>query len=248
MTDFNNKQIYIVTGASSGIGEATALMLNEQGASVVAIARNEQRLNVLKEKAKYPENIFLEMKDLIEDIENLPQYIKALKDKYAKFSGLVCCAGIGNIVSLQSVEYEDLDTIFKINYFSPIFMVKGFADKRNNIGKGASIVIVSSVAAKCLDKGQIIYGGSKAALCASMKIISKELISKGIRVNCVLPSNINTPMTQVYSQGYEEPPKAAYPLGFGEPDDVANMITYLLSSKAKFVSGQNYVIDSGGVW
>ena len=245
MISFNKEQIYIVTGASSGIGEGTALLLNELGATVVGIARNEERLNAMKAKCKYPENMHLEIKDLAEDIEGLPNYVKELKNKYGKFSGMAYCAGISSIIPLRSLDYAYLQNMFNVNYFAPVMMIKGLVDKRNNIGNGTSVVAISSISSLCSDKGHVAYSGSKSALCASLKSISKEIISNGIRVNCLLPSNIKTPMTA--SEGYEESQKELYPLGFGEVVDVANLIIYMLSEKAKFISGQNYVIDSGVV-
>ncbi len=245
MISFNKEQIYIVTGASSGLGEATAILLNELGASVVGIGRNLEHLEGMKAKCKYPENMFLEQKDLTENIEGLPKYIKALKEKYEKFSGMAYCAGIGQFTTLQALDYDVLKKTFEINYFAPLEMIKGVADKRNNIGLGTSIVVISSIAALARDKGHIAYSGSKSALLASIKCISKEIIGKGLRINCVSPSNIKTPINNI--EGYEESQKELYPFGFGEPNDVANMIVYLLSDKAKFISGQNYIIDSGGV-
>ncbi len=247
MISFSKEQIYIVTGASSGLGEATAILLNELGATVIGIGRNLERLEGMKAKCKYPENMFLEQKDLTEDIEGLPKYVKALKEKYGKFSGMAYCAGVGGFSTLRDVNYEEMKSIFDINYFAPIFTLKGVADKRNNVGEGTSIVVISSISALARDKGCITYSATKSALCASMKSISKELLNNKIRLNCVLPSNIKTPMTQVGGEGYEDSQKSLYPFGFGEPNDVANMIVYLLSDKAKFISGQNYVIDSGGV-
>jgi len=245
MIRFNKKQIYIVTGASSGLGEETALLLNELGATVIGIARNEKRLNEMKAKCKYPENLYIEIKDLAEDIGGLYQYVKELKDKYGKFSGMAYCAGTSGIVPLQALDFNYLIKMFNINYFAPIIMTKGIVNKKNNIGYGTSIVAISSISALCSDKGHVAYSGSKSALCASLKAISKEIIANGIRVNCVLPSNIKTPMTAM--DGYEESQKEQYPLGFGEPIDVANIIAYLLSEKAKFISGQCYVIDTGVV-
>ena len=139
MISFDKEQIYIVTGASSGLGRATAMLLNELGASVVAIARREDKLNELKSECKYPENLYVEVKDLAEDIEALPQYVKSLKEKYGKFSGMAYCAGVSNINPIGSVDYDTIQKIFAINYYAPIFMTKGFVDRRCNIGKGASV-------------------------------------------------------------------------------------------------------------
>lgn len=251
MFKFNKEQIYIVTGASSGIGEATALLLNELGATVVAIARNIDRLEKMKGKCKHPDNMHLEIKDLAENIEGLPKYIKELKDKYGKFSGMAYCAGISGICPLQALDLENAQRVFNINYFAPIFMTKGFIDRRNNIGKGSSCVYISSIAAKICTRGLSIYSGAKAGIAASIKAISKEVAGQGIRMNCVLPSAIKTPM--VLDDFFnltgvtEDMQKSSYPFGWGEPSDVANMTVYLLSDKSKFISGQNYIIDSGGV-
>lgn len=251
MIAFQKEQIFIVTGASSGIGKKTALLLNELGATVVGIARSEERLLAVKNSCNYPENMHIEVKNLIEDIENLPQYVKELKGKYGKFSGMAYCAGIGILMPIHMLEYKDLQGIIETNYFAPMMFTKGIVDKRNNIGAGTSLVYISSIDALASTKGQCVYSGSKAALSASIKAVAKEVSRFGIRANCVLPSTIKTPMS-INPEGNsynftEENQLDKYPFGWGEPEDVANMIVYLLSDKAKFISGQNYIIDSGGM-
>ena len=251
MIKFNKEQIYIVTGASSGLGKATALLLNELGATVIAIARREDKLNELKTESKYSENVFIEIKDLTEDIENLPKYVRELKEKYGKFSGMAYCAGISALNPLRAISYEYARNVFDINYFVPIFMTKGFIDRRNNIGNGSSCVYISSIDAKMCIRGQSVYSGTKAGLAASIKSISKEVASHGIRMNCVMPSMIKTPMAikdfSDLTGITEDMQQNFYPFGWGKPSDVANVIVFLLSDKAKFISGQNYIIDSGGV-
>lgn len=247
---FQKEQIYLVTGASSGIGEASAILLNELGATVVGIGRNKERLKAMKDKCKYPENVFLEQKDLTQDIENLPNYVKNLKEKYGKFSGMAYCAGVSALCALKGMTYDYAKEIFDINYFAVLMMIKALADKRNNIGQGTSIVCVSSADALFGTKGQNVYAATKAALSTSIKAISKEITPLKMRINAVLPSMISTPMTEnqniknlEYNQIIQE---LSYPFGWGEASDVANMICFLLSDKAKFISGQNYIIDTGG--
>ena len=246
MISFDKDQKFIVTGASSGIGEGVALLLNEFGATVIGIGRSQERLDGMKAKCKFPENLFLENKDLTEDIDGLPAYVKSLKDKYGKFRGMAYCAGIGEVKPLQIIDYDEMKKVFDINYFAPVFMAKGFADRRVNSGKGSACVFISSIAALCSDKGHITYAGSKAALSATIKSIAREVAASGIRMNCVLPSNISTPLTTADFADIDFQLEK-YPLGIGEVSDVANMIVYLLSDKAKWITAQNYVIDCGGV-
>ena len=248
MISFQKEQIFIVTGASSGIGEATAILLNSLGATIIGIGRSKERLEAMKTECKYPQSVFLEQKDLVEDIENLPNYVKSLKEKYGKFSGMAYCAGVNGLNPLKAITYEYAKKIFDINYFSPLMMIKGVVDKRNNIGKGTSIVCISSAGILFGTKGVSIYEGSKGALYASIKAISKEITLLGMRINTLLPSMTATPLTESvkdleYHQIIRE---LRYPFGWGEPKDVANMICYLLSNEAKFISGQGYIIDSGG--
>ncbi len=246
MISFNKEQIYIVTGASSGLGEGTALLLNELGATVIGIARSEERLNAMKVKCKYPENMHLEIKDLAQDIENLPNYVKELKNKYGKFSGLAYCAGITNVQPLKLLDINEMKKMFDIDYFAPIALAKGFADKRNNAGEGSSAVFISSLAAAACNRAMATYSGAKSALIASIRSIAKEYASQKVRFNCVSPSDINTPMQAWMAEVMGESRASwSYPMGMGEVSDVANMIVYLLSDKAKWITAQNYVVDCG---
>ena len=244
MIKFNKEQRIIVTGASSGIGKGTAILLNELGASVIGIGRNVEGLEVMKSHCEYPENCFLEPKDLTEDIEGLPVYVKSLKEKYGKFQGLVLCAGVVDVKPLQMISLDEMKQMFDINYFSQIFMLKGFADRRNNIGAKASVVCVSSVAGVTSPRGLLAYSATKAAFSASAKSVSREVSAQGIRVNSIMPADIEESKMQGQAIRTEF---TDYPLETGKVEDVANMIAYLLSDKAKWITGQNYIIDCGGV-
>ena len=244
MLSFTSDQRFIVTGASSGIGEGVALLLNELGAGVIGIGRDQKRLDGMKARAKYPDKIFLERKDVAEDIPGLPAYVKALKEKYGKFQGLAYCAGLGGLMPLRAVDYENMQAMFAVNYFAPVFMAKGFADKRNNNGSGSAMVFIASRGGVRTDPGMTSYAGSKGALIATMQSIAKELAPTGLRVNCVSPALIQTNMADETSRQYAE---GKYPMGLGKVSDVANMIVYLLAEQSRWISGQNYVIDCGMV-
>ena len=242
MISFTAEQRFIVTGASSGIGEGVALLLNELGATVIGIGRNQERLDGMKARAKHPERVFLEQKDLVEDIPGLPAYVKTLKDKYGKLQGLACCAGISRITPLRALEVADVRTMFDVNFLVPLFMVKGFADRRVNNGIGSAVVCIASIGALHCDPGMASYDGSKGAMVSSMRAIARELAPQGVRVNCVSPSLIETNMIDDTSRRYAE---GRYPMGLGSVPDAANLIVYLLASESKWITAQNYIVDCG---
>ena len=218
--------------------------MNELGATVIGIGRSQERLEGMKAKAKYPENIFLEQKDLTEDIEGLPAWIKSLKDKYGKFQGMAYCAGIGRVQPLKAVDFDYMQRAFSVNYFAPVFMAKGFTDKRNNNGKGSAIVCIASGGGVHCDPGMTEYAGSKGALIATMQSVARELAPSGVRVNCVSPTLIATNMADDVARAFAE---GKYPMGIGKPEYVANVIAFLLSDKTEWITAQNYIIDCGAM-
>lgn len=130
MISFSAEQRFVVTGASSGIGESVALLLNRLGATIIGVGRNRENLASMKSKAAFPENIFLEQTDLTQDIAGLPAYVKSLKEKYGKFQGLAYCAGITQNIPLKILDFNASRKLFDIDYFAPVYMAKGMADKR----------------------------------------------------------------------------------------------------------------------
>lgn len=244
MISFTLEQRFIVTGASSGIGEGVALLLNELGATVIGIGRNQERLEGMKAKAVHPDRVFLENKDLVQDIAGLSAYVRELKDRYGKFQGMACCAGVSHSQPLQALDMDSMKSIFDINYFAPVFLTKGFTDRRNNNGKGSSVVSIASSCGVHCEPGMTSYSGAKGALIATMQSIARELAPKGLRINCVSPSLIETDMADEIARSYAG---RKYPFGLGTVSDVANMVVYLLSEQARWITAQNYIIDCGAM-
>lgn len=243
MASYSSDDIFIVTGASSGIGKALALKLNKEGASVVGIGRSIEKLENVRQESEYPELFHVEQRDLAVDVDNLPQYITSLKVKYGKFKGLACVAGEANIATTQMLSQQLIGRIFLINYTVPMLLTKGFIDKRNNIGAGAGILYIASDAGVHPDKGLVVYGASKAALINSAISISKELAGRKIRCNCISPAWVNTPMYAQQNENFGLD-LSNYALGLGSADDVAALGVFLLSDAAGWISGENYTMGT----
>lgn len=236
---FEKSQYYIVTGAASGIGKGCALLLNELGASVIAIDRNRNGLQNLLDEAVCSERLFCYEKDLVSDLENLSYFVKELKEKYGKLSGCVSCAGTAKLAPLKCLELSEARELFDINFYAHLMLLKGFADKRNNIGKGASFVAISSAVKEILPRGKSAFSASISALSTALRCVAKEVAPFGIRVNLVSPTDIGTPLTE----SLPDEVRPDYPFGIGAVDDVANLVVFLLSDKAKWITGQDYILD-----
>lgn len=247
MVSFVPDQRFIVTGAASGIGKCVALLLNKCGAGVIAVDRNTDAFDEMKNCAEHPENLFFEQKDLAQAVGELPAWVKSLKNKYGKFQGIAFCAGIGQVKPVRALEEEEVRRTFEINFFAPYMTAKAFMDKRNHNGSGTSCVFIASVAALHCDKGQSAYAGSKGALVSAIRCIAKEAALQGVRFNCVSPSAVKTPLLQSTDPEALAEQEKLYPMGMANVIDVAEMIVFLLSDKTKWITAQNYIIDCGAM-
>lgn len=234
----------LVTGASSGIGQACAILLSRLGASIVLVARDEKRLNETRDKMAEGEHVCVSF-DLA-DLERYEELFKRCASEQ-KLNGIVHAAGIGPAVPIQSVSLALMREVMNINYFAFMELVKWFSKKKYSAG--GSVVAISSVSARVGWPGGSLYCGSKGALDASMRAMALELASKKIRVNSVVPSNVRTPMLdEITSAAGDEEFRqilAKQPLGLGEPEDVAHAVAFLLSDAARFITGTQLVVDGG---
>ncbi len=246
---FKQDDIFLVTGATSGIGRAVVLSLLNYGATVIAIGKSTQKLSLLNAETGSSTRLILEKKDLSSS-DGLDKWVLSISKKFGKISGLVLSAGIQQIKPIsERLSIEKSKELFEINYFSNLQIAKGFCDRRVNIGKGSSIVFISSIASIRGNSGIVGYAGSKGAINSAMKSLAIEVSKLGIRVNAVLPGFMRTEMTQsqqdVYTKEYIKTLDDQYPLGIGMAEDVVDPILFLLSDKSKWITGIELVVDGG---
>ena len=232
----------LVTGASSGIGRATAIECSKMGAKLVVTGRNAERLQQTFEQLEGEGHAQI-IAELTSDED-----VKQLVDKCPELNGLVLCAGKGVLLPLQFCDEEKFLNVFKTNFFAPVEMLR-LLTKKKKLAKGSSVVFVSSIGGvHIFATGNAVYGASKAAVNSVMRFFANELSPKKIRVNSVNPGRVNTKLIQSGTMSEEQVNAdiEKYPLKrYGEPVEIAYGIIYLLSDASSWVTGHSLVIDGG---
>ena len=236
-----NKTI-LITGASSGIGKATAIACSKMGAKVVITGRNAERLQETFQELEGDGH-----QQIIVELTNEDD-LKRLVEEVPLLDGLVNNAGIGSKTPINFIKQSALQNILDVNTIAPIMLTKMLL-KKKKLQKGASMVLTSSISGVCsVDVGNTLYSVSKSAIDGFMKNAAKELAEKGIRVNSVNPGMVDTPIND-YSNVSDEQMQAdllRYPLKrHGKPIEIAYAIIYLLSDAAAWVTGTALKIDGG---
>lgn len=232
----------LVTGASSGIGKATAIACSRLGAHVIVSGRNSERLQETFSELDGEGHL-----QIIADLTDEDQ-IALLAEFVPPLDGFVNNAGVGNKIPINFIKRVTLQNILDVNTIAPILLSR-YLLKKKKLKRGASMVITSSIAGVCsVDIGNTLYSVSKSAVDGFMKNAVKELAEKGIRVNSVNPGMVDTPINDYTSVSEEQ--KLAdltnYPLKrHGKPEEIAYAIIYLLSDAAAWVTGTALKIDGG---
>ncbi len=222
MNDFQGKKI-VIAGACGGIGKTVSAMLAQGGAQIVALDLNEEKLAQLCEQLD-GEGHGYRVCDF-GNIEGIEPVIDDVIKQYGPVDGFVHCAGTGEVRPLKMSKYPYMVSVMNVNFFSSIGAFYGAPTK-------------------------VAYTSSKAAMNAAVKCMAVELGGKGVRVNAVAPGATNTSMRQQYesyaqdTDSYKINQIRQY-LGVCEPEDIANSIAFLLSDKARMITGTCLTVDGG---
>lgn len=242
----DNKTI-LVTGASSGIGRATAIECAKLGASVIITGRNEERLK----------NTFDELDTsmgqhhqiVLADISN-NEGLNVLVSALPSLDGLSSNAGIGmGNKPIKFINEDDIHSIFETNTFPHVLLAK-LLYKKKLLNKGASLVFTASIGGNLsFVSGSALYGISKSALDSFVRYAAIEMASRAVRVNSICPGMIETPLTAPTGAVTEEDMKKdadKYLLKrYGQPQEVARTTAFLLSDASSFITGTSIVVDGG---
>lgn len=229
----------LVTGASSGIGRQIAISFAARGAACVITARREAELQSTLNAMAPGEHALLPA-----DITDPEQRVR-MADEAGMLDGVVHCAGTSVLSPIRLATEKHVRGLFALNYEGPILLTQRLL-YRKAIRSGGSILFLSSIAGHIGVAGVGVYSGTKAALLATVRCLAMELVKHRIRVNCLSPSLVHSPLLDLMAQHVSvEAKEADHPLGFGTPEDVANAAVYFISDASRWVTGTTLVMDGG---
>lgn len=247
----------VVTGAARGMGKALATKYAKHGANVVLIDLNKDVEAVAKEIG----NLGIIALPLIVDVassQEIDAVLKEIESKFTKIDVLANCVGISTSRLILDIEEEEWDKVFNVNLKSAFLFSRGIAKHMiKNEVKDGKIVSISSQASKVGEFGNGAYSASKAGINSLTQVLALELAEYGIAVNAVCPGFVNTEMLQEVFQKrsaiegktaeeYEEILRSQVPMGrLAEPEEIADLMLFLSSDKANYITGTSMTITGG---
>ena len=246
--DFHGKN-FVVVGASSGMGRQIALELAEAGAGVLAIARNQERLEKLQQE--YPELITTAQIDVMSaKTEDWKGCLSDFAKAHGKISGGVYTAGINKPTPLQMYSEETARAIFETSFWGMVHFLQA-ATRIRVAEKGSSYVVFSSLAAHCGNRGGFAYSCAKASVQMAARVFAREIVRDGHRINSISPGWVKTPLTAdeaLANERMEAAFNSPLCLGMGNPEDVSGTVLFLLSNRGKWFTGSDILVDGGALY
>lgn len=238
----------IVTGASSGIGAATAKVLAAAGATLVLVGRNEERLAEVRAAA---EAAGARTSVALAELTDIAQAERVVDDAVSEFGplhGIVHLASVFDPRPLEDTTLESFEVQWRSSVAAPLFMTRRAVP---HLAEASSIVLVASTIALVGFPGCSAYTAAKGAVVSLGRALAVELAPKKIRVNTVVPGYVRTPMLQPHldaNEGYEEWIVANTPQArIAGPEELANTIAFMVSGLSEYVHGATLVVDGGWV-
>ena len=240
-------KLVLVTGASSGIGRATAVVLSRMGARLILAGRRMGALEETLAATTSCSDHICSTFDLT-DLDGIPKWVGDVVDGAgAQLDGAVHSAGLSATVPLRAVSGNNIDKLMTSNVSAVLMLLRGATAKLVAVPAGMSIVLISSAAAIVPSPGLITYSATKSAVNAIARSAAKELAGKGIRVNSIVPGYVQTPMLNQFAGGitdFAQNEKQQF-LGIIDPEEVGFMAAYLVSNAARSITGSQFVMDGG---
>lgn len=237
---------YLITGAASGMGKATSILLSKLGAELVLIDLNEEGLKATA--SELDGKSYILPLDL-SDSASIKPAIEIAAAEFGKLNGFAHIAGISYVAPLKMVNEVKAEKIYRINQYAAIELSKAFQSKKVYCGEHGSIVLISSVYGVVGSAANVCYAMTKSAIIGITKALAMEFAGKGIRMNCIAPGFVVSDMMKNNSFGFDEEYMKTlnelHPLGLGTPEDIANAIAFLLSDMSKWTTGAVFNIDGG---
>ena len=236
----------LITGASSGIGRQIATDVALSGAKVLLIGRDLDRLQETMSGLEGEGHAFYRYD--LKDLDGIKAFITGIIQENGPLDGFVHSAGIEKTAPFKLLTPSDYETVYRVNCLSALEILRS-AYTKTGFRENGSVVFIASIASLIARNGLAAYASSKGALVSAMRVMALECARRKVRVNAVSPGTILTPMMQAALD--EMDPEArqkrlsGFPLGIGSVTDISNACVYLLSDAARWVTGQNLVIDGG---
>ena len=241
---FKDKNVLIL-GCSSGIGRVTAELLGKEQANLYLVARRKERLQELAHVFPNVKKIY--PVDLVEE-GSVESIFTDLKEQGVKLNGMIYCAGMADNAPMRLFDRNRFQEMLNINVFPFLESMKFFQSKKYS-EDGGSVVVISSLSTKRAEVGRGEYAASKGSIDGIIPVLAKEGLKRRIRVNAISPDFVNTELYEKMKQSFdvESLVKKKQPLGLIEPEAVAESIIFLMSEKAKYITGQILCIDAGSL-